>query len=289
MATSESPILTSSVNEVWKHNVAKELHRLSLYTKYYNVVSINTVFPGSLYREEEVKNVPKPLRPFELMARNVKENKLIQLEISIATELGDTSIDGGVWLFNFRFDTDLDNTSVGRESALNGSGMEGECLRTERIPHTQFFNALESSGLFSNPELRWVSYNGLYDFGYLVKHLCGNRGLQNARVFQERLQKYFPKRYDVKVLALGDKSLPRHGGLYNLAIHTQFVGDQNNVWGPQSSFIRHVFTRLMENYDVNQSLASKNGVLFGTPRFYYRQLADKRVANRPSQYRPPIC
>lgn len=286
MVGSESvpPTFSPPVCQVYEHNFEKELRRLWYYAQFYPVISIDTEFPGFVHGERAVSKVPGAFRSFELMARNVKELKLIQLGISISDMQGDSIVDGGTWQFNFRFDIDRDKHDGRRRRSgtqtLKRAGLEFRRLRDNGIPHDLFFKTLKTSGLLQNPTLRWVSYHGLYDFGYMVKYLNEKKGLQNARVFQESLQAYFPKRCDIKVLALGHENLPTHGGLQNLADHTKCerIGTKNHA-GSDSALTRDVFVKLVQGTGLRQKLASQNGLLFGTPRYYYSHVKKRRVAN----------
>lgn len=278
MSTSESVTPTSSVCDVWKHNVGKELRRLSKFAWFYNIISIHTEYLPILPVQQAVSEVSNAVQSFELITSIVKGTKLVLLEVSISDEHGDTIIDGGTWRFNFRLNTDINMymNYVRRPHLHRRICHELHYLRDNGIPYGLFFKGLEISGLLRHPELRWVSYNGLCAFGFIVKHLYGNRGLQSARVFQELLQTDFPRRYDIKVLSLGYTNFPGDGDLPTQ--QTESTSDRTELGLSDSTEVRDVFVNLLANKNLTWRIASQNGVLFGTPRFYYSQLTRTKDA-----------
>lgn len=199
------------------------------------------------------------------MARNVEDLQLIQLGVSLSDVRGNTVAGGGTWQFNFRFDV-LSDRHGGRRvpsgiQVLMVAGFDFPRLRKHGIPHGLFFNELEANGLLRNPKVRWVTYHGLHDFGYLFKYLTrvpDKKGLRNDREFEEVLQTYFPKRSDLKVLALTDANLPTYGGLQNLADCTQCVRHgTNNHAGLDAALIRYVFIKLSQGMNFKRDCNKK--------------------------------
>ena len=68
------------------------------------------------------------------------------------------------------------------------------------------------SGLIFNKNVKWASYHGLYDFGYLLRLLTNEKLEENEFNFIKRLKLYFPSFYDIKIL-IKDIVIYFNGGL----------------------------------------------------------------------------
>lgn len=63
-----------------------------------------------------------------------------------------------------------------------------------------FGELIMSSGLVMNEQVKWISFHGTYDFGYLLKTLTCAKLPDCEPTFFECLHDYFPALYDVKYL-----------------------------------------------------------------------------------------
>lgn len=163
---------------------------------------------------------------YQTLRTNVDLLKLIQLGITLFTEEGETtparpqSSDSGIdmhmpgsrkyangvatlpctWQFNFRFSLKDDMYSQASIDALQSAGVDFPALERDGIDPFDFGALLISSGLVCDEDVRWISFHGGYDFGYLTKlMIC--RPLPDDEVeFEMLMRKFFPSIYDVKYL-----------------------------------------------------------------------------------------
>ena len=56
---------------------------------------------------------------------------------------------------------------------LKQCGIDFDKLKKRGINHKIFAQYLTISNLVLNPDIKWVSFQGAYDFGYLLKLLIG--------------------------------------------------------------------------------------------------------------------
>jgi len=59
---------------------------------------------------------------------------------------------------------------------------------------------LISSGIAFNEDIKWITYHGGSDFGYLLKLVDGQLLPDNGDLFYDKLKIYFPQYYDIKYL-----------------------------------------------------------------------------------------
>lgn len=131
---------------------------------------------------------------------NVELSKVIQigLTVSDSESLGQ----GGVpfWRFNFQFNSGTDSLPEEMAQALQSEGMNFEFMRKSGIEGTTFGEWLFSSGLVLNDRLRWVGFNCLADFGFLLR-LATNAPLPATEdAFMALLRLYFPHVCDTRLL-----------------------------------------------------------------------------------------
>jgi len=104
------------------------------------------------------------------------------------------------WQFNFKFNTKKDMYAGESIELLVNSGINFENHAQFGIDHNVFAEHFISSGLVLNEDVRWISFHGCYDFGYLLKVLTCQNLPNKEKQFFELLTIYFPKFYDIKYL-----------------------------------------------------------------------------------------
>lgn len=158
---------------------------------------------------------------YQCLRCNVDLLKIIQLGITLFSEDGDTppatsqmiDIDlpgsrrnGGVvqlpftWQFNFKFSLKEDMYSEHSIEALKQAGVDFQGLERDGIDPFEFGSLLISSGLVCDEDVRWISFHGGYDFGYLTKLLICKALPDDEREFDMLMKKWFPSIYDIKYL-----------------------------------------------------------------------------------------
>jgi CCR4-NOT transcription complex subunit 7/8 len=162
---------------------------------------------------------------YQCLRTNVDMLRIIQIGLSLFNEKGETpparplsqdSTDlhasGGrsngrqvgpfpySWQFNFKFSLKDDMYNQTSIESLQQAGIDFAALERDGIDPHEFAALLIPSGLVCYENVRWISFHGGYDFGYLTKLLIC-RQLPHDEVEFDRLMKlYFPSTYDVKHL-----------------------------------------------------------------------------------------
>jgi len=67
-----------------------------------------------------------------------------------------------------------------------------------------------------NEDLKWISFHGGFDFGYLLKLSMCCEMPQNIKAFYSKLKLYFPEFIDIKFIVKNVDEL-KQGGLSRLA------------------------------------------------------------------------
>lgn len=158
---------------------------------------------------------------YQTLRCNIDLLKMIQLGITLFTATGDeipaitvsdAKLEGAAvrrnphailpctWQFNFDFSLKDDMYAELSIDSLKKAGVDFETMESEGINHEEFGALLISSGLVADEGVRWLSFHGAYDFGYLTS-VCLNTPLpENEQKFEFLMKKYFPCIYDVKYL-----------------------------------------------------------------------------------------
>lgn len=160
---------------------------------------------------------------YQCLRTNVDMLKVIQIGLTLFNEAGETpparpnSSDsteltgsgrrGGntgpfpyAWQFNFKFSLKDDMFNQTSIESLQQAGIDFALLERDGIDPHEFASLLIPSGLVCFDNVRWISFHGGYDFGYLTKLLIC-RQLPNDEVeFDQIMKLYFPSTYDVKHL-----------------------------------------------------------------------------------------
>lgn len=168
---------------------------------------------------------------YQTLRTNVDLLKLIQLGITLFTEEGEVTparpqssdsinmMPGGrrtnganilpcTWQFNFKFSLNDDMYSQASIDALQNAGVDFKALERDGIDPFDFGALLISSGMVCDEDVRWISFHGGYDFGYLTKLMICTPLPQDETTFEMLMKKFFPSVYDVKYLM--KRAVKRH-------------------------------------------------------------------------------
>ena len=120
------------------------------------------------------------------------------------------------------------------------------------------------SGLVLNPNCKWISYHGSYDFAYLLKILLKDNLPESEEEFIKLLKMYFPTFYDVRMMIRDNENLFK-GGLNklisNLNIERKGI---NHQAGSDAIATVEAFHKLIKNGDVSEYKIKKfKNVLYG--------------------------
>ena len=259
---SENPLDKTGIIEVYTENFIQELLNLSKLLDNYNYIGMDTEFPGTVY---SIKNMTEDFY-YKSLKANVDNLKLIQLGITITNEKGEypKEYPYHTWQFNLEFDKNIEKSHPSSINLLKQSGIDFDKLKNRGINHQLFAHYLTISNLVLNPEIKWVSFQGSYDFGYLLKLLLGTELLpEREEDFIGLLNTFFVNYYDIRMLVKGYQNM--QGGLNRLAeqLKVQRMGTIHQA-GSDSMLTLDVFFKLKQGGYINESkLESLKNILHG--------------------------
>lgn len=160
---------------------------------------------------------------YQCLRTNVDMLKIIQLGLTLFNEEGETpparpnssdSVElGGAgrrngnqglfphcWQFNFKFSLKDDMYNEKSIESLQQAGIDFALMERDGIDPHEFASLLIPSGLVCFDEVKWISFHGGYDFGYLTKLLICQPLPSDEVDFDKVMKLYFPSTYDVKHL-----------------------------------------------------------------------------------------
>jgi len=248
MMTTQTPL---DIVNVWSYNLEAELDNIYSYIRLLPNVVFSVNSPGLILR---------PLGDFrsredfhyQTMRCNVEVTKVIQLQLTIADD--ESLAHGGfpLWVFNFHFDQQNDAYPDGLLQTK--SVQYREKLKTYGINPVVFAESLFTSGLLLNERLRWIGFNCLYDFGYLLRMVSNKPLPPTEDEFIEQLQSYFPLFYDTRLLVqvspLKTELQREVEELVKLRHTLQYEANSKTMW---------LFSRVCKSVDE----ASCRNILFG--------------------------
>jgi len=169
----------------------------------YKYVTIDTEFPGIVLEPVE-QLISVATWNYMQMRANVNALKIIQLGITFTNDVlpGENAAASRApcWQFNFEFDLSKDTYACDAIELLKSAGLDFEKHRTKGIRPEEFGEKVIPSGLVLSDDVRWISFHGLYDFGYLLKVLTSSPLPDDGSGFFDLLDTYFPQRCDIKYL-----------------------------------------------------------------------------------------
>ncbi|CAN8097420.1 unnamed protein product [Discula destructiva] len=209
------------IREVWAHNLEEEMAVLRKLVQRYPYIAMDTEFPGVVARPMGCFRGKSDYH-YQCMRANVDLLKVIQIGIVLLNEEGETpgtranagEVEGDgtgrrtagqnqlphAWQFNFQFDIDEDMYNEGSIESLQVAGINFDLLKRDGIDPHKFAALLIPSGLVCFEEVRWLSFHGGYDFGYLAKLLLCRPLPRDESDFEYYMRKFFPTIYDIKHL-----------------------------------------------------------------------------------------
>mmetsp|Transcript_62508 Transcript_62508/g.161010 ORF Transcript_62508/g.161010 Transcript_62508/m.161010 type:complete len:459 (+) Transcript_62508:95-1471(+) len=186
------------VHEVWSWNLEAEFNELAtiVAAEAHAILAFDTEFPGFLRQEHRSA---APAARYEALRENVDVLRPIQLGVSVASADGEIR---GTWSFNLAFDLSVDLHSACSVELLRGAGVDFARHATEGIDIAKFSQLLKDSPLFAQQYggmPLWVTFSGVYDFGFLLKTLTGGRALPlEESAFEELVSAICPWRIDLQ-------------------------------------------------------------------------------------------
>ena len=247
--------------EVYEDNFIEEMKNLSFLLEEYNYVGMDTEFPGTVY---SVGNMTEDFY-YKTLKINVDKLKLIQLGITLKNEKGEypKNYPYHTWQFNLEFDKNTEPSHPSSMNLLKQCGIDFDKLKKRGINHKVFAQYFTISNLVLNPDIKWVSFQGAYDFGYLLKLLIGTDLPEKEEEFIDYLNLFFINYYDIRILVKGNDNMQR--GLNRLAEQLE-VSREGKIHqaGSDSVVTIDVFFKLKKSGYVNDSkLEELKNILYG--------------------------
>ena len=247
--------------EVYEDNFIEEMKNLSRLLEEYNYAGMDTEFPGTVYN---VDNMTEDFY-YRTLKRNVDKLKLIQLGITLKNEKGEypKNYPYHTWQFNLEFDKNTEPSHPSSMNLLKQCGIDFDKLKKRGINHNVFAQYFMTSNLVLNPDIKWVSFQGAYDFGYLLKLLLGTNLPEKEEDFIQLLNLYFINYYDIRILIKGNDNMQR--GLNRLADQLD-VNREGKIHqaGSDSVVTIDVFFKLKNSGYINSSkLEDLKNIVYG--------------------------
>ncbi|ESR61253.1 putative CCR4-associated factor 1 [Citrus sinensis] len=271
--------VVSKILNVWCENFEIVMRFLDKLLNCFNVLSIDTEFPGFL--RNTPRNAPA-VESYNDLKFNVDCTHLIQLGITLSDNEGKISY---TFEFNFSdFDLKKDLHAGDSIQLLKDSGLDFDKIRKDGIPRCVFAPRFLEVLSKHRENLKWVTFHGLYDVAYLVKIFTNDALPPTAEAFSGVAALFFQSVFDIKVVAgycQGLQGLKL--GLSKLAriLNVKRHGGAHHA-GSDSLLTAAVFAEMKNRYELEES--AFDGFLYGL---------DSRIESKPAeimmfQYMQPL-
>jgi len=255
------------IKDVWEDNFEEEFRIIMDLIDRYPVVAMDTEFPGAVYELDD--HDMNPMGHYEMKYKKIKMNvdklKVIQVGISLSDDEGNMPPNVTTWQFNLKFNLNTDEYSKDAIKLLIDAGLKFDQHAKKGIPSLQFAEYLIGSGLVMNKDIKWIVFDGGYDFAYLIKMFEGQNLPENESQFYNLLGIYFPSFYDVKYM-VRDIEILRLGGLGKIAneLNVKRIGTMHQA-GSDALLTLSTFFKFIKIYMKNSAEKKYMNVLEGIP------------------------
>ena len=247
--------------EVYEDNFIEEIKNIGSLIEEYSYIGMDTEYPGIVYT---VQNMTSDYY-FKTLKMNIDSLKIIQLGITLTNAKGEfpKNCKYHTWQFNFEFDKNTDKISQISLNLLENCGIDFNKLKKKGIKHKTFAEYFMTSGLVLNPDIKWISFHGCYDFGYLLKLLINENLPDTEKEFMDLLDMYFINYYDIKTMVKRKDNL--RIGLKGLAQSLEVLREGKiHQAGSDSVVTIDVYFKLIKyGYLEEKKISGCKNLLFG--------------------------
>ncbi len=243
-----------SIREVYSDNFVNEMKQLRALVEDYPYIALDTEFPGFPNKSKTCDDI------YDTIRSNVNPFKIIQAGFTLFDKNGKSPQPTSTWQFNFKYDIKTDRFSNASMKMLVNSGINFDLHQRRGITMECFGEYLMTSGLVLNDNVHWISFQGSYDFAYVLKILTNQPLPDIEEEFFEELNIYFINYYDIRYILRNNEyytlSLQRIAN----ALDIVRIGTQHQA-GSDSMLTGDIFFRLKKIF-IGDYLNDKN-VLYG--------------------------
>uniref|UniRef100_A0A0A9GL11 poly(A)-specific ribonuclease n=1 Tax=Arundo donax TaxID=35708 RepID=A0A0A9GL11_ARUDO len=267
------------IRQVWADNVEHEFKLIRSAVEVFPYVSMDTEFPGVIYRPSKHPAALTAAERYALVKANVDALHLIQVGLTFAAS--PTSPPALAFEINLReFDHRVHRHAPDSIRLLAANGLDLAAHRARGVSARTFAALLMSSGLVCNSAcVTWVTFHSAYDFAYLVKLLIGSsRKLpRTLPEFLNLVRVYFGEVYDVKHMMSYCGDL--FGGLERVAatLKVERAAGRGHQAGSDSVLTWDTFRRIKQLYFAKEGVEYCAGVLFGLEDTKTNKVADNKL------------
>jgi CCR4-NOT transcription complex subunit 7/8 len=192
--------MTPCILSVWSDNLVEAFDKIQEIIDNYPYIAMDTEFPGVVARPCGACRDPCDYN-YQRVKCNVDLLKVIQIGLTFSNAAGEFPKQGAnTFQFNFHFDLSSDLFASDSIAFLQQNGVDFAQHQSKGIDVSLFAEMLMSSGVVLNDQVKWLAFQGKYDFAYLVKLLSCELLPSRHEQFNDLLITYFPCLYDIKWL-----------------------------------------------------------------------------------------
>jgi len=181
--------------EVWETNFEDEIKNCLAALAHVKdgFVAFDTEFPGVVCDERKAKAQTSQYRA-------VRDNVNILNPIQIGLAVADASgMPVGVWNFNLRFDLSRDLHADDAVEFLTAAGVDFPRHARDGIYSSRVGWSLATSpALGLDTSVKWITFSGSHDWGYLLKILSGKQLPNDRENYKRALEQMCPKRFELR-------------------------------------------------------------------------------------------